>query len=478
MSPGLLQTILLVLTCIALLVLLGVIVYQRIAIRTARRGREDIDREEHRVFDFIHGLGETLVANAAPREMYKAIGTGARGVLECGGSTLYIWERKKNELAPKYLSPGCTPLIPLPDHVTKDKKNKKAIGSYTRLVPVPRGSGTIGKAFAFKKPRNIADLASEEDLTSPCQRGVPAMIAPLTYGDTDLGVLIATAKKGEPPFNAHAFELFRSVAEQSAFALGNALAHQQAAEKHRIDKEIKAASEIQQILLPSEAPEIPGYSLAGENVPASIVSGDYYDFIEIDEHHLGIAIADVSGKGIPASLVTAMCRATLRLCARENRSPAEVVSTMNRHLFPDLREDMFITLAYLVLDIRTGDITLARAGHDPPYHFVAATGELREIRPKGMGIGLDAGPVFDRVTEEANFRLEDGDALFLFTDGINEALDKNGDEFGLPALETIISSTATTGAEGLINAVLAGVHQHVGFHPQSDDITLIALEKR
>src|SRR5207249_5876282 len=160
-----------------------------------------------------------------------------------------------------------------------------------------------------------------------------------------------------------------SIAEQSAFALYNAIIYSMANEKKRLDHDLEIARDIQRILLPAEAPAINGFQISGINVPARQVSGDYFDYIRVDEGRLGVAIADVSGKGVPASLIMAICRSVLRAEAAGNPSPADVLRKVNRQLYPDIKEDMFISMAYLILDHERDGVTLARGGHDAPLLY-------------------------------------------------------------------------------------------------------------
>ena len=192
----------------------------------------------------------------------------------------------------------------------------------------------------------------------------------------------------------------------------------------------------------------------------------------------GVVIADVSGKGVPAGLLMAMCRSLLRFSARETDSPAEAVATVNRQLFPDVREDMFVSLVCLTLDDAKGNVRLARAGHDAPLLFKSDTGSIELIKPPGVAIGIDEGTVFERVTKDFVFQLDPGDCLLLYTDGVCEAVDDSGDEFGIDRLKEEFLQTAPLGASAVVKAVTQAVKAFAGEKPQMDDITLIAIEKR
>jgi sigma-B regulation protein RsbU (phosphoserine phosphatase) len=230
-------------------------------------------------------------------------------------------------------------------------------------------------------------------------------------------------------------------------------------------------------LLPAEAPAIPGFEISGLNIPASQVSGDYFDYIKVDEERLGVAIADVSGKGVPASLIMAICRSVLRSQAPENPSPSEVLKKVNRQLYPDIKEDMFISMAYLILDHVRATVTLSRAGHDAPLLYRAATQELRPLKPPGLVLGIDSGSVFDRLANDFAVPLERDDCLILYTDGVTEALDKDGNEFGPERMMQSVRASAPRGAPAIIERLIEDLRGFVGSTPQNDDITLIAIRK-
>src|SRR5437764_4457436 len=188
------------------------------------------------------------------------------------------------------------------------------------------------------------------------------MAASLSYGKQDLGVLAVANGPVGAPFSQGDFIVFKSIAEQSAFALYNAIIYSMANEKKRLDHDLEIARDIQRILLPAEAPAINGFQISGINVPARQVSGDYFDYIRVDEGRLGVAIADVSGKGVPASLIMAIYPSVLRTEFARNPSPAEVLRKVNRHLYPDSKADKFISMAYFIINQQHGAVTVGRAG--------------------------------------------------------------------------------------------------------------------
>ena len=222
---------------------------------------------------------------------------------------------------------------------------------------------------------------------------------------------------------------------------------------------------------------IEGFEISGLNIPASQVSGDYFDYIKVDEDRLGVAIADVSGKGVPASIIMAICRSVLRSQAPENTSPSEVLKKVNRQLYPDIKEDMFISMAYLILDHVRNAVVLSRAGHDAPLLYRHSERDVTQLKPPGLVLGIDSGNVFDRITGDFAVPLERDDCLILYTDGVTEALDAGGDEFGLNRTIQSIRASAMDGAPAVIKRMIDDLRSFVGSQPQNDDITLIAIRK-
>jgi len=212
-------------------------------------------------------------------------------------------------------------------------------------------------------------------------------------------------------------------------------------------------------------------------VPARQVSGDYFDYIHVDDERLGVAIADVSGKGVPASLIMAICRSVLRAEAARNPSPADVLRKVNRQLYPDIKEDMFISIAYLILDHEHNGITLARGGHDAPLLYKQQSQSVTPIKSPGMVVGIDSGNVFDRITNDFAVPLARDDCLILYTDGVTEALNTEGDEFGLERTTESVRASASDGAQAIVRRVIDDVRNFAGSQPQNDDITLIAIRK-
>jgi len=455
--------------------------YQRQRIRALERSHEEIQVEETLVFDFLHGLGEAFSETIRPQELHRLIVEGATRILDAHGGALYLTDRTGAKLTPAFISNGCPPLVDVPSNILQQAAATPiALESYLRLHSITPGEGLIGRVWQTGQSVCLNEFSEAPELAK--LRGsafgsASVMAASLRYGQQDLGVLTLANGPMGSPFSQSDFVVFKSIAEQSAFALYNAIIYSMANEKKRLDHDLEIARDIQRILLPAEAPAINGFQISGINVPARQVSGDYFDYIHVDDERLGVAIADVSGKGVPASLIMAICRSVLRAEAVRNPSPADVLRKVNRQLYPDIKEDMFISMAYLILDHERNGITLARAGHDAPLLYKQESQTVTPVKSPGMVVGIDSGNVFDRLTADFAIRLERDDCLVLYTDGVTEALNTEGDEFGLERTIQAVRASASNGAPAIVKKLIGDVRNFTGSHPQNDDITLIAIRK-
>jgi sigma-B regulation protein RsbU (phosphoserine phosphatase) len=454
---------------------------QRQRIRKLERSHEEIQVEETLVFDFLHGLGEAFRETIRPQELHRLIVEGATRILDAHGGALYVTDRTGGKLTPAFISKGCPPLVDIPTHILQQAAaSSSAVERFLRLHTVTPDEGLVGRVWKTGQSVCLDEFSEAPELAKLRDSAFGSgsiMAAALRYGDQDLGVLALANGPMGAPFSQGDFVVFKSIAEQSAFALYNAIIYSMANEKKRLDHDLEIARDIQRILLPSEAPAIDGFQISGINVPARQVSGDYFDYIQVDDERLGVAIADVSGKGVPASLIMAICRSVLRAEAARNPSPADVLRKVNRQLYPDIKEDMFISMAYLILDHQRNDITLARAGHDAPLLYQRRSEIVAPVKPPGMVVGIDSGSVFDRLTVDFAVSLERNDCLVLYTDGVTEALNTEGDEFGVDRLMQSVRSSAKDSAQAIVKKIIQDVRDFSGPAPQNDDMTLIAIRK-
>jgi phosphoserine phosphatase RsbU/P len=181
---------------------------------------------------------------------------------------------------------------------------------------------------------------------------------------------------------------------------------------------------------------------------------------------------------VPAGLLMAMCRSVLRSVASGEWSPTLALAAVNRQLFPDIREDMFISMAYSILDATTGRLILSRAGHEPALFFHKDTDQVEMLRSPGLALGIDSGAVFERVTQDREVTLKSGDCVLFYTDGVKEALDPLEEEFGTDRMCEVFRQAAPLGAEAVLTRMQDELKKFTGEGPQMDDITLVVIERR
>jgi serine phosphatase RsbU (regulator of sigma subunit) len=255
---------------------------------------------------------------------------------------------------------------------------------------------------------------------------------------------------------------------------------EQKAEKERLEEELRIARSIQMSLLPSGSHSIRGVSLTGHCEPAREVGGDYYDFLPLDQSRIGILIADVAGKGTSAALYMAELKGLMLSLSQLHASPRQLLIDANRIISKHLDARSFITMIYAVVDVERRTLTVARAGHCPLVFVPGSHASCRDaqsIQPDGMvlGLALDTGDVFNRLLEEVTLPLGQGDLFLLYTDGISEAMNVDGDCFGDARLADLAREHADLGSSELRERILDEVRRFAGAAPQHDDMTMVLV---
>ena len=251
---------------------------------------------------------------------------------------------------------------------------------------------------------------------------------------------------------------------------------EQALENERVTRELEIAREIQASILPLQFPRSQCFESAGAYISAKQVGGDYYDFIDLDDRHLGILIADVSGKSLPGMLVMLLTRDIVKNTARSTSDPAELLKRVNSELVPNIRKGMFVTMAFASLDTTTGEFAFACAGHNPLIWLSRRTGKAELVKTNGYPLGLMPPELFNRRLERRQIMLEAGDVLVQYTDGVNEARSRDGQEYGLDRIVESVTSNRNLPPAELVERTMQAQKAFVGAEPQFDDITLIVLK--
>jgi len=247
-------------------------------------------------------------------------------------------------------------------------------------------------------------------------------------------------------------------------------------EVKQIEQELTIARQIQQGFLPRRLPEIPGWTISAICLPARETGGDFYEFVRRRDNNWGLAIGDVSGKGLPASIYMTLTKGIFQSHANENIHPKALLSRINRFMYQSVEKTVFITLYFAILDPASRQFILARAGHLPALHYQKQRNKLTFLEPKGIGVGLENGEIFDQNIDSITITLLQGDWIIFYTDGFTEAMNSSNQEYGEARLTRMIKKHLNSPATELINAIIEDVQLFTAGGEMHDDMTMIAIK--
>ncbi len=247
-------------------------------------------------------------------------------------------------------------------------------------------------------------------------------------------------------------------------------------ERERLQKELEIAREVQMGFLPKENPRFTMLDIASRCTPAQEVGGDYFDFIPLDDHRLGIAIGDVSGKGTQAAFYMTLTKGFLRALAQNESSPARVLAKLNRLFYENARRGVFISMIYGIFDNRNHVLTIARAGHNPLVMRRTEQQSLQAIHPKGLAIGMEKGKVFEQTIQEVKIPFQANDLFVFYTDGCTEAMNRDKEEFGEERFHAIIERNFHVDADEVLESIFSKIHKFTGRAKQHDDMTVVVVK--
>lgn len=464
--------------------LLGVVISyyrKRNAFDNLKEEYRTLSQEKEVVLSFIREIGDAMTSAHELDELFKLIISCSKRTLNASSGAIFLLNEEHTSLQAKIvdgLFPPIFEAIPA-ESLSKLATKAKYIQDLIVNIEIPLGEGIVGRVAQSRTPILIKDALNDARIPQPPIDflKVKTLIAvPLIFKEEVIGVMVAANKADDKPFRHGDLSVLEALSDQAAVSIHNARLYRAIAEKERLDKELQVATQVQRLLLPTRFPKISGLDVAAMNRQAREIGGDYYDLFPIGNGQYGIAIADVSGKGIPAALIMAMARSILRSSAAGNLSPRNVLSELNRHLFSDIQQEMFISLAYLVLDETNKKLMVTRAGHEPIIYYDKQENNIKQLKPQGIVLGMDSGALFTSTLEEVLLVVKTGDILVLYTDGVTEAQDADGKEFGYETLNEVIRSMASSTAQEIANQIMARILRFTGDTPQKDDMTLLIVK--
>lgn len=439
-------------------------------------------QEKRIVLDFVHSMVEAIGEGVTRQQLFERVVQAA--IQSTGALSACIFERSADELRGVAVQGLFPPHRPLPSS-TKGKiiTRSKFIEQILKSEVFRVGEGLVGEVAKSNKGILIPDAGDDpriirHDDPSLVVRSV--IVVPITFRDLNLAVLAMVNPADNSAFGETDFSLAMSLAEQAGLAIHNLDLMATQIEKSKLDTDLGLANEIQSMLLPSRFPEVQHLEMATVYKPASKVGGDLYDIFRIDERRIGIAVADVSGKGIPASIIMAICQSNLRHFAKSESSPSKVMCDLNRLLVAEMRPDMFITLVYVIFDTETSTLTFARCGHELPILIrsdeKAGTRKTDYVHSEGMALGMVPADIFDYAMQDKTVPFGPGDVLALYTDGATEAVNIDGVEFGNGRLADVVRTLRSRAAHEIIDGIQDRITLFSGQSRQVDDFTIFILK--
>jgi phosphoserine phosphatase RsbU/P len=299
------------------------------------------------------------------------------------------------------------------------------------------------------------------------------LCVPLQLKGETIGVVYVDNRLQTGMFRHEDLDLLTSIASNAAIAIENARLYALAIDRGRIEKELQMAREVQTSLIPTHTPEIPGWQFAASWKPAREVSGDYYDFIPIKQDILGLVIADVSDKGMPAALFMALTRSTVRASVTQAFSPANGIAQVNRLISNDATGGMFVTLFYAQLTLKTGQISYVNAGHNPPILYRCAAEQWTSLTRTGVALGIEENQVYAQMVVQLN----PGDFILMYTDGLTDAIDPEEQAFGEERLRMALTKYRHENAGDILAGIQEDVNNFVRSSEPFDDITALVIKR-
>jgi len=320
---------------------------------------------------------------------------------------------------------------------------------------------------------DVSTLPESSPAVAEMRASSVELVVPLVASGEMVGLLALGPRLSERGYSHDDRRLLDTLARYAAPALRlGQLVRQQQAEarsRERIEQELKVAQLIQQQFLPSSLPNLSGWQLSAFYLPARTVGGDFYDVMELPDGRVMVVTGDVTDKGVPAALVMASTHALLREAGPRLVSPADVLARVNELLCNDIPAHMFVTCLVLVVDLESGDVVFANAGHNLPY--LRGADGARELRATGMPLGLMPESQYDEVQEQ----IRPGEVLLLYSDGLTEQHNDNGEMFGFGRTGELVAAAKT--GSGLVDSCVTELDRFSGSQEQEDDVTLVTLER-
>ena len=441
-----------------------------------------LQQEKEIVVNFMHNLAVAIGEGVNRKDLYQRIVHTA--VITTGAMSACVYENNKNGKLQSIATEGLFP----PQRKLKspiDEKNSTRAHFLERILSsevLECGEGIVGEVAKTGKAVYVPVAQSDPRIV---QHDDPSLIlrsliySPLVHDDQILGVLVVANPANGQSFSETDLSLVNSLAEQAALAIKNSDAMNLRVAKTRMDSDLNLARDVQELFLAKESPAFKGLEIDTQYIPSSQVSGDFYDFYRLSSTKFAFSVADVSGKGVPASLLMALCQTNLRHYVKKSKSPKEILIQLNHDLEERIREDMFITLVLAIIDTQSNSITYARAGHEPGLLGKVKEDilDVRKLKGNGMALGMVPSELFDEIIEDQTCPFEKGDMLVFFTDGVTESHNLTNEEFGLDRLCAKLTLAKDESPLTFNQLLMKDLEEFSLDSDDKDDLTLLTIKR-
>jgi sigma-B regulation protein RsbU (phosphoserine phosphatase) len=378
----------------------------------------------------------------------------ALGVVDGERGTVYLLDEQKQELWSRVL-----------------------IGEEDIEIRLPMGKGIAGYVAATGDTLNIPEAYFDSRFNPDIDKATgyrthSILCMPMKNNSGKIIGALQLLNKRNGPFTREDESFIGALSVHAAIAVENARLYAKERERIKMQKELLAAREVQMNLIPKEMPTVPGFDFAACTIPAQEVGGDLFDFIPTPGGRLAFCLGDVSGKGLPASLLMANVQATIRNQVASNANPGHTLTHSNTLLYHNTASEKFVTLFYAVLDPATGAVAYSNAGHEAPF-LIERNGDTTRLTAGGLVLGI----MEDAQYEEATVRLSPGSLLVLCSDGITEALNPEGELFGSERAMALLREHRAKSARQILDLLIAAIRQYAGTMNQVDDVTLMIVKR-
>lgn len=413
-----------------------------------------VSMSPERVGSFLKAMdriGQALIVHRPLDELYQFIVSLASEVLRADRTALLLLEEGGDLAAKAVMTSG-------------------AASSGDIVVSRTIAKNTIEQRQAVLIGNAMADTRFKEQQSVIQQRIHSAMCVPLWHNSDVLGLLYVDNTAAVVPFEESDLRILTFLAHLAAMKIRETEAHEELQRQQRLEAELKRAATLQQSLLPTGARKVGRMDIAGRNVPSFDVGGDYFDFVSGPDGRMIVSLGDVAGKGMAAALLMTDLRATMRAQVEVGRPIVDLTSRLNRSIYENVKGERFITLMVAMVNGETGEIAYVNGGHNPPF-LLRADGTLETLTVGGLLLGIFP----EAVYETASISLKAGDVLTFYSDGVTEARNPEGDEYGEERLEAFLRAHQELPPEKLVNALIGDVQKFTSAARLADDVTVVVI---